>query len=223
MVPPRARTRVTTTSTPTPRPETSLTASAVLNPGRATHDLLEMEMKALELLSRRQRRIARFVLDLEIQSGAIGMCHTQLITDHLHRHRKIQRRVDRVGRNMYELMATGEMLVREPRMLGPEHDSHSSSARLPPELGGALARVDRRPGQTPQPRARTNDVGAIGNRIGECGDHLRARKQIIGARSACGCRCAREILWCDEDEISEAHRLHRARTRADIARVRRLG
>src|SRR5690606_328200 len=140
---------------------------------------------------------------------------------HLHGHREIERRERLVRRDPHVQHTAGERLVREARLLAAEHDG-GAFARLDrvPDPGGRRARIRARPLDAPRPGARADDERAVGDRLLERIVNARPLEQIGRAGRARGGLLARKRAGRNEREIRQAHRVHRARARADVARVR---
>ena len=118
----------------------------------------------------------------------------QLVGEHLHRHREIERAVARIGRNRRQQIAAGELDVGQPDALRAEHDGGIAGTAGLHDLRGAVARLDQIEGQMPLPRAGADHQAAIGDRVGEVLVHARRFQHVVGTRGARGRVRVREEL-----------------------------
>src|SRR5690606_15931695 len=192
---------------------------------RLDQEALEVRVEMLELGGRRKARTARRGLGERARgvgpAGAQKSRHPELVAHDLHGHREIERRERGVRRNLHVQHAARERLVREPRLLAPEHH-RGAIPRLDrvPDPRGRFARIGTWPLDAARPCARADDERAVRNRIVEGLVHVRPLEQIGRAGRTRGRLLARERARRDEREIVEPHRFHRARARADVTRVR---
>ena len=121
---------------------------------------------------------------------------------------------------MDERVATGEILVGQARLLGP-HDDRAGSSIEPRDDGGrGRAGVQDRPAAAARSsRSADNELA-----VDDCGSEIRREtgrgQDIVGTRRARRSLGVREMEWRDESEVRQAHRLHRPRDGADVARMR---
>ena len=152
-----------------------------------------MPVEPLQLRGRRGRRFrtvcappCRFLVSLVLECR-----HAQFIAEHLHRHGHVQGTVSGVCRDVYDLVAAAEIFVGQPRMLGSEDHGYPCFPGVLPERFSTCTRVDDRPRQPSQPRARTGHEPAVGNglahRIHDAGasQHV-VRPDALAVASALG-------------------------------------
>ena len=139
-------------------------------------------MQVLELASRRQAVVA----DGALRRSAIRRRHPQLVAEDLHGHRQVQGAELRIRRNVDELLATREVVVREARLLGADEHGDAVVGQALPDRRGGLARVDDRQHHGPQTRARPDDPAAVG-------DGLAKLACTVAARSTSSAPAARAV------------------------------
>ena len=146
--------------------------------------------------------------------------HAQLVADDLDGHRQVQGAELRIRRNVDELLAPREIVVREARLLGAHEHGDAILGQALPDRRGRFARIDDRNDDGPQARARADDPAAIGDGALQVVVNPRRPKKVVCTRRARRRLVARKMPRPHERELAEPHRLHRTRRGADVAGVR---
>lgn len=180
---------------------------------------MEMRVHALDFLARcallrrlDDRERARTRLERE----------PQLVGEHLHGLREIERAIRGIGRNMRKRAAALDIRIRQPGALVAEHERDIAMTHVFVRAFGERARRHLRRAVLAHARGQRDRPAHADERIGERIDDMRGREHVVGAGGhRDGFRLVLDIGHArrDEDEAREAHRLERARGRADIARM----
>jgi hypothetical protein len=146
-----------------------------------------------------------------------------LVADDLHRLREVQRLVTGIGRNPDEGVAAREVLVHEAVALAAEQHRHRAARRGGDEFCRRHARIQHAEVRGARPRARAEHEPAVG----DGGRHRRLdARRAQELRAAGGAREGLRIrrrLWPHQHERVEPHVAHRARARAQVARMAGIG
>jgi len=131
---------------------------------------------------------------------------------------EVERVEIRVHRHGDDGVGAGDILVFEPRALGAEQDRDLAPSRR--HLAGLLHRplgAEHRLGQLAPARGGGENIVAIGDRLGQRGEHSGGIKHPPGTGGERrGFRIGPAITRLDEAHPVEAEVQHRARRRADV-------
>ena len=180
---------------------------------------LQVSVEALDLLEARGVEPAR-----SRPTPAPVPRPLRLVRHDLHRRGEIERGVRRARRDVRDSLAFEHLVVREARHLGAEHERRPRRPDSPPRPPAAPPRAHRARAATARggvrsARPQASRPASASSRLAAYLRAVRAgRPAPVAIASACGsgkCRGATSI------RREEAHRLHRARRAADVARMGR--
>ncbi len=148
--------------------------------------------------------------------------HAQLVSADLHGLCEIQGAEVRGSRDANGALAQRELLVGEPRLLAAEKNGDVCLRRLRGRPGGCYTRRHHGPFEMARAGGGAEHEPAVGDRRRDVVDHASRLQEIVCTRGACG----RFRRWKEarphQHELAQAHRLHRAGRRADVAGMRSL-
>ena len=144
----------------------------------------------------------------------------QLIAQNLDGGCEIERGIFGVRRNGHQRLTEIGLLIGEPAALAPEDECDGRIPGSADQPLGGLARQVARPLQRTRARGRSDDQGATLQRRSERIVDASTGEQVIRARGPRRLLGAWIAQRSDQSQVGQAHCLHRAGRRADIAGVR---
>lgn len=183
-------------------------------------DLGEERLEAFEQAF--DLRDARALDRVDLDRAGRAARDVELVGDHEHRLREVERRLRRSGGDAHEHAGARELGRRHAGDLGAEDQGDAGAGGFALEPSGQLARREHglRPGPVAQ-RGGADDDLAIGERGGEIGVAAGAVEDLVGVHGEGARHRAERGRGLDQPQVGEPHVRHRARDGADVALLAR--
>src|SRR6056297_2209559 len=145
--------------------------------------------------------------------------HLHLIGHHLYRHGQVQRAEIRRRGDVQQRLATGQVVVAQPRFLGAEDQCHRSRRGFRHGLVRGLPRAQFGPGDAALAGTGARHPDTVGHGLLQRGGHPCAVQQVLRPRSTGAGFLVGKTPGRHQHQVPQTHVLHGPRRGADVAGV----